>query len=79
MPKVPDFESSKCCKEDEDAETLAAIQEGIRDAKAGRAFPNKEVGEMLDSRYDDIKSGRIAPIPGEHVLSQLRHKNKDKK
>jgi predicted transcriptional regulator len=31
----------------EDAETLAAIDEGIRDAEAGRTVPREEVRERL--------------------------------
>jgi hypothetical protein len=30
--------------------------------------------EMLDSRYDDLKSGRVKPIPGEEVVALLREK-----
>jgi len=28
--------------------------------------------EMLDSRYDDIKNGKVKLIPGEEVLARLR-------
>lgn len=31
-----------------------------------------EVSEMLDSRYDDIKSGRVRPIDGEAFFDSLR-------
>ncbi len=33
--------------------------------------------QMLDNRYDDIKSGRIQPIDGEEAFSRLREKSKD--
>jgi predicted transcriptional regulator len=33
---------------EEDEETLAAIDEGIRDAKAGRTVPAEEVRKRLD-------------------------------
>jgi predicted transcriptional regulator len=33
--------------QDEDAETLAAIDEGIRDADAGRTVPIEEVRKLL--------------------------------
>jgi predicted transcriptional regulator len=33
--------------EDEDEETLAAIDEGIRDADAGRSLPAEEVRKLL--------------------------------
>jgi predicted transcriptional regulator len=33
--------------DDEDEETLAAIDEGIRDAQAGRVIPSEEVRKLL--------------------------------
>jgi len=30
---------------------------------------------MLDSRYDDIKSGRVRPIDGEEAFARLRQKS----
>lgn len=35
----------------------------------------RQVREMLDSRYDDIKSGRVQPIDGEEAFTRLRHKS----
>ncbi len=37
--------------EDEDEKTLAAIDEGVRDAKAGRTTPIEEVRRRLQKRY----------------------------
>ena len=31
-----------------------------------------EIRRMLDSRYDDLKSGRVKPIPGDEVIARLR-------
>ena len=31
--------------------------------------------EMLNSRYDDLKSGRVKPIPGEQVEAYFREKS----
>jgi hypothetical protein len=31
-----------------------------------------ELRQTLDSRYDDIKSGRVAPIDGEAFFEDLR-------
>ena len=28
--------------------------------------------EMIDSRYDDIRSGRVKPIDGEEAFARLR-------
>ncbi len=30
--------------------------------------------QMLDSRYDDLKSGRVRPIEGEEALARLKAK-----
>jgi hypothetical protein len=34
-----------------------------------------QVREMLDGRYDDLKSGRVKPIPGEEVEAYFRDKS----
>jgi predicted transcriptional regulator len=31
--------------------------------------------DALDSRYDDLKSGRVAPIPGDEVVAYFREKS----
>jgi predicted transcriptional regulator len=49
----------------------------LEDAMAGYLAELEQVREMLDSRYDDIKSGHVAPIASEQALSQLRRKSKD--
>jgi hypothetical protein len=33
------------------------------------------VRETLDSRYDDLKSGRVTPLDGEAVFERLRDKS----
>lgn len=30
--------------------------------------------EMLNSRYDDLKSGRVNPIPGDEVLARFHER-----
>ena len=49
MPKAKKFEleSPVPILDEEDEETLAAIDEGIRDAKAGRTLPSEEVRTQL--------------------------------
>ena len=42
-----DFDDPAPIAEEEDEETLAAIDEGIRDAEAGRAVPIEEVRKLL--------------------------------
>jgi len=49
MPKANEFEPENTAPagEDEDAATLAAIDEGIRDTKAGRTVLIEEVRKLL--------------------------------
>ena len=49
MAKVSkiDFDDPAPMLEEEDEETLAAIDEGIRDAEAGRTVPIEEVRKLL--------------------------------
>jgi predicted transcriptional regulator len=49
MSKAKDFELEKPdpVVDDEDEKTLAAIDEGLRDAKAGRTVPIEEVRKLL--------------------------------
>ncbi len=37
-----------------------------------------EVRNMLDGRYDDIKSVRVQPIDGEDAFARLRQKSQDR-
>ncbi len=45
--KGSDFEKPAPILDEEDAVTLAAIDEGIEDAKAGRTVPIEKVRELL--------------------------------
>ena len=45
--KESEFENPAPVLDDEDEETLAAIDEGIRDADAGRTVPAEEVRKLL--------------------------------
>jgi predicted transcriptional regulator len=49
MAKAKEFEFEKPVPiiDDEDEETLAAIDEGLRDAKAGRTVPMEKVRKLL--------------------------------
>jgi predicted transcriptional regulator len=46
-PKEFDLENPTPLLDEEDAETLAAIDEGIRDAEAGRTVPAEDVRKLL--------------------------------
>ncbi len=47
----------------------------IEEVVAGYLQEAAKTREMLDSRYDDIKSGRVKPIDGEEAFAELRHKH----
>jgi len=47
----------------------------LEDAMAGYAPELVQTREMLNSRYDDLKSGRVKPIPGDEVIARLRKKS----
>ena len=49
----------------------------IEDAMAAYLQELAEVRGMLDSRYDDLKSGRVKPVDGEEAFANLRRKSKD--
>jgi hypothetical protein len=46
----------------------------VEDAMAGYFVEALQVREMLDSRYDDLKSGRVKPIDGEQFFENLRRR-----
>lgn len=46
----------------------------VQDVMAGYVDELAETREMLDSRYDDIKSGRVKPIDGEAYFESLRQR-----
>ncbi len=51
----------------------------IEDAMAGYLVEVTETRNMLATRYDDIKSGRVKPIDGEEAFSRLRRKSKERR
>ena len=44
----------------------------VEDAMAGYLGEVVEVRGLLDSRYDEIKSGRVKPVDGEAFFKNLR-------
>jgi hypothetical protein len=47
----------------------------LEDALAGYVPELVQTREMLNSRYDDLKSGRVKPIPGDEVEAYFREKS----
>jgi predicted DNA-binding protein len=56
-------------------ETGRAKDEFVQDAMPGYLDELERTREMIDSRYDDIKSGRVKPIDGEEAFARLREKS----
>ena len=51
-----------------------APEDIVEDALAGYLEAVASVCTTLDSRYDDLKSGRVKPIDGEEAFRRLREK-----
>ncbi len=56
------------------AKTGRPTDDLVEDAMAGYLAELAEVRDTLDSRYDDIKSGRVKPIDGEAFFESLRQR-----
>jgi predicted DNA-binding protein len=54
--------------------TGRGAEELVQDAVAGLLEEVAQAREMLDSRYDDLKSGRVKPIDGEQFFESLRRR-----
>jgi len=49
----------------------------VEDALAGYLAEVSEVREMLDGRYDEIRSGQVEPIDGEAFFDSLRQRENE--
>jgi predicted DNA-binding protein len=49
----------------------------VEDAMAGYLGEVAEVRNILDSRYDELKSGRVKPIDGETFFESLRQREEE--
>ncbi|MGA6986329.1 MAG: hypothetical protein WBZ01_09765, partial [Terriglobales bacterium] len=76
-----DLENPAPVVDDEDEETLAAIDEGIRDAEAGRTVPAEEVRRLLlelhahqdalvQKGLEEMRAGRV--VRHEEVAKRLK-------
>jgi predicted DNA-binding protein len=61
------------------AQTGRAADELVEDAMAGYLQDLAQTREMLDRRYDDVKSGRVKPIDGEEAFARLRRKSEERR
>ena len=56
------------------AQSGRRTDELLQDALAGYFAELIETRDMLNSRYDDLKSGGVKPIDGEEAFSRLKAK-----
>jgi hypothetical protein len=47
----------------------------VQDVVEGYIDELSQTREMLNSRYNDLKSGRVKPIPGDEVEAYFREKS----
>ncbi|HYW42541.1 MAG TPA: hypothetical protein VE959_06770 [Bryobacteraceae bacterium] len=47
----------------------------VEDAMLGYFDELARTREMLDRRFDDLKGGKVKPIPGDEVIARLREKS----
>jgi predicted DNA-binding protein len=57
------------------AESGRSKDELVQDAMPGYLDELERTRGMLDSRYDDLKSGKVKPISAEEVIARLREKS----
>ena len=58
------------------AESGITLEQLVEDALAGYFPELSDSREMLDSRYDDLKGGRVVPVPGDEVFARLHEKSR---
>jgi len=61
------------------AKTGRAPDDLVEDAMAAYLQELAQVREMLDGRYDDIKSGRVKSIDGDEGFAALRRKSEERR
>ena len=54
-------------------------QELIEDAMSAYLAEVAALRRVIDTRYDDVKSGLVKPIDSEEVLAKLRNKSKQRR
>ena len=57
------------------AQSGRGADEVLQDALAGYFDEAAQTREMLDSRYEDLKSGRVKPISREEIVAHFREKS----
>jgi hypothetical protein len=58
-------------------ETGRPVDDLVEDAIAGYFGELLQARETLNSRYDDLKSGRVQPVDGEAFFESLRQREEE--
>ena len=61
------------------AESGRGTDELLQDALAGYLDEVAQSRDMLNSRFDDLKTGRVKPIDGEEAFARLKAKTEDQR
>ena len=61
------------------AQSGRATDELLQDALAGYLDELMQTRDMLSSRYDELKSGRVKPIDGEEAFARLKEKTREQR
>ena len=61
------------------AKTGRPANDLVEDAMAGYLQELSGVREMLDSRYDELKTGRVKAVDGEQAFAYLRRRSQERK
>jgi hypothetical protein len=61
------------------AKTGREVDDLVQEAVAGFVDELTGIRNMLESRYDDVKSGRAKPVDGEEVFTRLREKSQSRR
>jgi hypothetical protein len=56
------------------AQSGRGTDELLQDALAAYLYELVQTRDMLDSRYDELKSGKVKPIDGEEAFARLKAK-----
>ena len=60
------------------ATTGRAPADLVEDAMSGYLEELTRTRKMLNSRYDEIKSGQVKPIDGEEAFNRMRRKSQER-
>ena len=60
------------------AKTGRGADQLVQDVVAGYVEELAGVRDMLDTRYDDLKTGRVKPIDGEAFFEHLRQREDER-